>query len=37
MAFDFVHNPEHRRFVIERFTEYLDRLQGDQRHSAKAG
>lgn len=37
MAFDFVHNPEHRRFVIQRFAAYVDRLQNDQRAAAKVG
>lgn len=37
MAFDFVHNPEHRRFVIQRFGAYVEQLQAGQRAGAKAG
>lgn len=36
LAFDFTHNPAHRKFVIERFTTYVATLQTRQQPRAQA-
>lgn len=33
LAFDFAHNPSHREFVVDLFTQYIEALQHQQRHA----
>ena len=35
LAFDFAHNPPHRKFIVELFQQYLEALQRQQKQAQR--
>jgi hypothetical protein len=36
LAFDFAHNPPHRRFIVDLFAQYVESLQQQQQSGGRA-